>query len=72
MVKLLVGGTYKALGEVVTEILGLGMLDYDHCRASNSWAYDFMNSWVVTIAGGTSEIQKEIIADRVLELPRAR
>lgn len=72
MVKLLVGGTYKALGEVVAEILGLDMLDYDHSRASNPWAYDFMNSWVVTIAGGTSEIQKEIIADRVLELPRAR
>ena len=25
-----------------------------------------------TIAGGTSEIQREIIADQLLELPRAR
>jgi alkylation response protein AidB-like acyl-CoA dehydrogenase len=72
MVKLLVGMTHKALGEVVTEIMGLAMLDYDHNRASNPWAYDHMLSWIMTIAGGTSEIQKEIIADRVLGLPRAR
>jgi alkylation response protein AidB-like acyl-CoA dehydrogenase len=34
--------------------------------------YDYLWSWVYTIAGGTSEIQREIIADQLLELPRSR
>jgi len=29
-------------------------------------------SWVFSISGGTSEIQREITADRLLDLPRAR
>lgn len=72
MVKLLVSGTNKRLHEVVAEILGVSFLDYEGTRLSNPWTYDFMWSWVLTIAGGTSEIQREIIADRVMNLPRAR
>jgi len=72
MVKLLVSATNKRLHEVVADILGLSFLDYEGTRLSNSWTYDYMWSWVLTIAGGTSEIQREIIADRVMNLPRAR
>ncbi len=72
MVKLLVSGTNKRLMETVSEILGLSFLDYADTRASNPWTYDFMWAWVLTIAGGTSEIQREIIADRVMNLPRSR
>jgi alkylation response protein AidB-like acyl-CoA dehydrogenase len=72
MVKLLTGATHKAINETVAEILGLDFLVYDNNRPSNPWAYDYMWGWVLSIAGGTSEIQREIIADRVLNLPRAR
>lgn len=72
MVKLLTSTTNKALNETVADILGLDFLVYDETRASNPWVYDYMWGWVLTIAGGTSEIQREIIADRVLALPRAR
>lgn len=72
MLKLFVTSTYKALNEVAAEALGWRFLEYGQDRTSNRWTYEFMWSWVLTIAGGSSQIQREIIADRVLGLPRAR
>jgi hypothetical protein len=72
MMKLLVTATHKALGEVVSEILGWDFLEFDGDRSAHPWTYEYLWSWVFSISGGTNEIQREITADRVLELPRAR
>ena len=72
LMKLMVTSTHKALSELVSDILGWEFLEFDGDRSSYPWTYDFLWSWVFTIAGGTSEIQREIIADRLLGLPRAR
>jgi len=72
LMKLMVTSTHKALSELVGHILGWEFLEFDGDRASHLWTYDFLWSWVFTIAGGTSEIQREITADRLLGLPRAR
>jgi alkylation response protein AidB-like acyl-CoA dehydrogenase len=37
---------------------------------SGAWVLDFIGSWEWTIPGGTSEIQRTIIAERGLALPR--
>jgi hypothetical protein len=37
---------------------------------SGAWALDFIGSWEWTIPGGTSEIQRTIIGERGLGLPR--
>ncbi len=39
---------------------------------SGAWVLDFVGSWEWTIPGGTSEIQRTIIAERGLSLPRGR
>lgn len=72
LMKLLVTGTHKALSETVGDFLGWPFLEFNGDRAAHPWTYDYLWSWVFTISGGTSEIQREITADRLLDLPRAR
>ncbi len=72
MIKLYVTTTYKEIATLAGEILGWKFLEYGEDRTSNPWTYEYMWSWALTISGGSSEIQREIIADHVLGLPRAR
>lgn len=72
VMKLMVTGTHKALSEVVGEMLGWEFMEFDGDRTNHPWTYEYLWSWVFSIAGGTSEIQREITADRLLDLPRAR
>jgi alkylation response protein AidB-like acyl-CoA dehydrogenase len=72
MVKLFVTSTYKELAALAGEITGIDFLSYGDDRTTNRWTYEYMWAWVLTISGGSSEIQREIIADRVLGLPRSR
>ncbi|MFM8972441.1 MAG: acyl-CoA dehydrogenase family protein, partial [Actinomycetota bacterium] len=58
-----------------TEVLGPDGLDDDlfgpQMWREGSWAIQYLRSFGATIPGGTSEIQRNIIAERVLGLPRA-
>lgn len=72
MMKLMVTSTHKALSEIVGDILGWDFLEFNGDRAAHPWTYEYLWSWVFSISGGTNEIQREITADRVLGLPKAR
>jgi alkylation response protein AidB-like acyl-CoA dehydrogenase len=39
---------------------------------TGNWMFDFMNSYQWNIAGGANEIQRNIIAERVLMMPREK
>ncbi|GAA0485877.1 acyl-CoA dehydrogenase family protein [Streptomyces sp. NPDC046215] len=57
----------QELYETAAEILGPDSLD-----AAQEWTVDRLSSLSYTIAAGTSQIQRNIVAERILGLPRGR
>jgi alkylation response protein AidB-like acyl-CoA dehydrogenase len=57
------------MAQIAMEVLGpyAQLTDYDGGR----WVYNYLRSRGNTIEAGTSEIQRNIIAQRVLGLPRS-
>ena len=70
--KLAVSEQGKALYELGMELEGdvAVVVDRDVNPDGGRWVRSFFTSFANTIAGGTSEIQRNIIAERVLGLPR--
>jgi alkylation response protein AidB-like acyl-CoA dehydrogenase len=63
------------LSELAGEMLGIRLLATRGSPGAEDdgiWAHSALASRALTIGGGTEEIQKNIIAERVLGLPRAR
>ncbi|NUR66490.1 MAG: acyl-CoA dehydrogenase, partial [Streptomyces sp.] len=55
------------LYDVAAEVLGEGALDL-----GAPWVVDRLSSLSYTIAAGTSQIQRNIVAERILGLPKGR
>ena len=60
----------EGLGIDVMGELGLAYKDNPHLRDGGSWQYHYMFFLGLIIGGGTSQIQKNIIAERGLGMPR--
>lgn len=50
----------------------IDLLGPDAYDANQPWEYEFLRARANSIEGGTSEIQRSLIAERMLELPRSR
>jgi alkylation response protein AidB-like acyl-CoA dehydrogenase len=75
VVKLCYSELLQRMMDFATEVNGLGAHEQlEKPRSSGwesgAWMLDFLGSWEWTIPGGTSEIQRTIIAERGLGLPR--
>ncbi|MCB5167585.1 acyl-CoA dehydrogenase [Streptomyces bambusae] len=57
----------QELYDTAAEVLGAGALEADR-----DWVQDRLSSLSYTIAAGTSQIQRNIVAERILGLPRGR
>jgi alkylation response protein AidB-like acyl-CoA dehydrogenase len=58
-------------GDLVLELLGThGMLIDDDAPVRGTWQDYFLNQYQVRIGGGTDEVQRNTIGERVLGLPR--
>ena len=67
LVKWLWSDTNQRLTELAVEIVGPEAL-----TAGTGWSYEFLRARGNTIEGGTTEVLKNIIAERVLGLPRLK
>ena len=63
VIKLAWSLTDQALADTAVDVLGLSAL-------SDGWATNLLGSRSLTIAGGTTEVNRNIIGERVLGLPR--
>ena len=74
LLKLFGGETTQKILLAGTEALGAAALDDDavgpRVHRRGSWITGYLRTFASTIPGGTSEIQRNIIAERVLGLPR--
>jgi alkylation response protein AidB-like acyl-CoA dehydrogenase len=52
------------------ELLGMRAVVEEGASPANRWVKRLIGAREFTIAGGTSEIQRNIIAERVLKLPK--
>jgi alkylation response protein AidB-like acyl-CoA dehydrogenase len=58
-------------GELLLELSGAaGMLAGDDAPDKGIWELAFLNQWMVKLGGGTDNIQRNSLAERVLGLPR--
>jgi alkylation response protein AidB-like acyl-CoA dehydrogenase len=73
LVKLFWAGTSQRLAETALSVLGpdsLLMSDDDDAVDGGRWSRAFLSTRANSIMGGTSEIQRNIIAEHILGLPR--
>ena len=71
-VKLLMAEAEQQLAATVLDVLGPTLLSGDPHDASENdfWYETYLYSRAASVYGGTRQIQRDIIADRVLSLPR--
>jgi alkylation response protein AidB-like acyl-CoA dehydrogenase len=71
IMKLLYARFVKDLTDLAVTVEGAsGMLDHPDARHDAMWQYKFLNAVQSSIGGGTDEVQRNIIGERVLGLPR--
>jgi alkylation response protein AidB-like acyl-CoA dehydrogenase len=71
-VKLLMAEAEQRLAATVLEVLGPALLDGDpdHVAENDFWYETYLYSRAASVYGGTRQIQRDIIADRILSLPK--
>jgi alkylation response protein AidB-like acyl-CoA dehydrogenase len=68
--KIMIAAADQAVFDAARDLLG-GELETSDTARSGAWRREWAYSRAATIYGGTSEIQKDIVASRLLGLPRS-
>lgn len=67
MMRAMVGEVQQRARRLALDVLGPDVLEN---REDHDWVYYYLRSFSITIAAGTAQIQRNIIGERVLGLPR--
>lgn len=59
----------KRVAAAAVDLYGIGSPEV---AGDHGWAFEYLDAFSETIAGGTAEIQRNIIGERVLGLPRSK
>ena len=70
IVKLYFSEVEKRVTRLSMDVLGADSLRFVSKWLPGGWTGDYLRSYAATIGGGTSEIQRNIIGERVLGLPK--
>jgi alkylation response protein AidB-like acyl-CoA dehydrogenase len=70
MLKVFYGDLEQSVHRLAMDVLGRDALRFVHRQRPNGWSGGYLYSLAASIGGGTSEIQRNIIGERVLGLPR--
>jgi alkylation response protein AidB-like acyl-CoA dehydrogenase len=71
VMKLAVSAQQSRVGDLVMAIEGAsGMLIDDDAPMRGVWQQAFLTQWSSKIGGGTDQIQRNVMGERVLGLPR--
>jgi len=64
----------QEVSETAMDVLGpyAALMEDTHAPGNGRWARQYLGDRSMTIAGGTSEVQRNIVAQRILGLPRDR
>jgi alkylation response protein AidB-like acyl-CoA dehydrogenase len=68
--KIMIAAADQAVFDAARELMP-GTIEFDDSPAGQSWRREWAYSRAATVYGGTSEIQKDIVASRLLGLPRS-
>jgi alkylation response protein AidB-like acyl-CoA dehydrogenase len=71
MIRLFHGELHQRVFQLALEIIGPDALRLTPVDGDGVWTGPYLQSFAYTIGGGTSDIQRNIIAERVLGLPRS-
>jgi alkylation response protein AidB-like acyl-CoA dehydrogenase len=70
VIKLAYSEHVARLGDLVVDLQGAaGTLSASDARNDGTWQVQFLNQWMSRLGGGTDQVQRNIIAERVLGLP---
>ena len=70
LVRLLYGELEQRVARLAMDVLGGEGLAADPAAGRRPWQYEYLMSFQATIAAGTKDIQRNIVGERVVGLPR--
>ncbi len=71
VLKLHISRQYGEGGDLMMELSGAGGMLWEHDAPFDGWFSElFLSQWAPRIGGGTDQVQRNIVGERVLGLPK--